>query len=131
MIAAVVSAANDCTFCARSHAAAAAAHLDDEALVARVCTSYRDAPISDKLKALMHLALRVRESGRAVDDDDIAAARACGADDIEIHDAVLISAAFCMFNRYVDGLAALTPEDPAAYREMGKAMAFEGYLRKR
>lgn len=132
LIAATVSTANACQFCARSHAAAAAAHLDgDEAYVDAVRREPRHASVSPKLRTLLDLALKVRDSGLSVTDDDVAAARAQGATDIEIHDTVLIAAAFCMFNRYVDGLAALTPDDPAIYREMGKAMAFQGYLRKR
>lgn len=131
MIAAVVSTENQCLFCARAHGAAAAAHLGDEAVVARACEDPASAPVSAKMKALFALALKVRESGRSVTDDDVNAARAAGANDIEIHDAVLIAAAFCMFNRYVDALQALTPDDPAVYREMGKAMAFQGYMRER
>ena len=62
--------------------------------------------------------------------DDIARARAEGATDVEIHDTVLIAAAFCMFNRYVDGLATLTPADPAAYDDMGRRMAEHGYVQR-
>ena len=40
---------------------------------------------------------------------------------MEIHDTVLIAAAFCMFNRYVDGLATIAPEDPALLRRRGAA----------
>jgi hypothetical protein len=47
-------------------------------------------------------------------------ARAQGASDTEIHDTVLIAAAFCMFNRYVDGLDTWQPRDEALYRERGK-----------
>jgi hypothetical protein len=43
---------------------------------------------------------------------------------------VLIAAAFCMFNRYVDGLATFTPSDEKAYDEMGQRMASEGYVRR-
>ena len=43
---------------------------------------------------------------------------------------MLIAAAFCMYNRYVDGLATLTPTDPAAYDAMGQRMAKEGYARR-
>lgn len=60
---------------------------------------------------------------------DVARARAAGATDKEIHDTVLIAAAFCMFNRYVDGLATWQPEDPRDYREMGERMARQGYVR--
>jgi hypothetical protein len=34
-----------------------------------------------------------------------------------------------MFNRYVDGLATLTPTDEQAYDTMGQRMAKEGYVR--
>ncbi len=60
--------------------------------------------------------------------DDVQAARNEGATDIEIHDTVLIAAAFCMYNRYVDGLATFQPQDPALYRERGKLVARDGYV---
>jgi hypothetical protein len=62
-----------------------------------------------------------------VTDEDVAEARACGATDLEIHDTVLIAAAFCMFNRYVDGLATVAPEDPQFYRERGALIVEQGY----
>ena len=57
---------------------------------------------------------------------DIDAARKEGATDKEIHDTVLIAAAFSMFNRYVDGLASFTPTDQEEYEAMGKRMAEKG-----
>jgi alkylhydroperoxidase family enzyme len=86
-----------------------------------------NAPISEKLKALLALARRVQQGGRSVGSDDIARARRAGATDIEIHDTVLIAAAFCMFNRYVDGLDAPTPKDPASYRGRAQMVADHGY----
>jgi hypothetical protein len=56
------------------------------------------------------------------------AAREEGATDIEIHDTVLIAAAFCMYNRYFDGLDTWQPQDEALYRERGKKTAREGYI---
>jgi alkylhydroperoxidase/carboxymuconolactone decarboxylase family protein YurZ len=85
------------------------------------------APITPKLRALLTIAGKVRESGKNVTAAEVDAARAAGATDLEIHDTVLIAAAFCMYNRYVDGLATLTPTDPAVYDEMGQRMAREGY----
>lgn len=35
-----------------------------------------------------------------------------------------------MFNRYVDGLASITPTDPAAYDAMGRFVAEQGYSRE-
>jgi uncharacterized peroxidase-related enzyme len=131
LIAAFVSSRNDCHFCQASHSAAAAHHLGgDYALVEAVTRDFEQAAVTPKLKALLAIAAKVRESGKQVSADDVARARAAGATDLEIHDAVLIAAAFCMFNRYVDGLATLTPTDPDVYDRMGQRMAREGYVRR-
>ena len=127
LIAASVSAGNGCVFCRESHVAIAACYLQDDALVAQVMQAPDRAAVSDKLKALLALAARVREGGLAVKHDHVGRARAAGATDLEIHDTVLIAAAFCMFNRYVDGLAAWTPDDPEAYRQQAKLVAEYGY----
>ena len=58
---------------------------------------------------------------------DIEAARAAGATDVEIHDTVLIAAAFCMYNRYVDGLATFAPEAREAYDQMAETIVASGY----
>jgi len=131
MIAAFVSSRNDCHFCQASHSAAAAHHLDGNYdIVEAVKRDYQSAPVSSKLKALLNLAGKVQQGGKNVTSADVAGARTEGATDKEIHDAVLIAAAFCMFNRYVDGLATLTPTDPAAYDQMGQRMANQGYVQR-
>jgi uncharacterized peroxidase-related enzyme len=128
-IAAFVSSRNDCTFCYLSHRAAAAHHTGgDYAFVDTVTSGSGLAPVSAKMRALLVVAGKVQQSGKQVTEQDIANARAEGATDVEIHDTVLIAAAFCMYNRYVDGLATLTPTDPAAYDPMGKRMATQGYI---
>jgi uncharacterized peroxidase-related enzyme len=130
MIAAFVSARNECEFCRDSHRAAAAHHLNgDYALVDAVRYDFQTADVSPKLKTLLLIAAKVQQGGRHVTASDIEQARAAGATDQEIHDAVLIAAAFCMYNRYVDGLATWTPSDSKLYDEMGRRMAFEGYVR--
>jgi len=130
-IAAFVSSRNDCHFCQASHSAAAAHHSGGAYdIVEAVKRDYREAPVSSKLKALLAIAGSVQQGGKAVTPADIAAAKAAGATDVEIHDAILIAAAFCMFNRYVDGLAMLTPVDPRLYDAMGQRMAQEGYVRR-
>jgi uncharacterized peroxidase-related enzyme len=127
-IAAYVSRLNGCNFCMDSHAAAARHLLGDaHAMVDAVLTDPANAPVSAKLKALLPIAAKVQHGGRIVTDEDVAAARAEGATDRDIHDTVLIAASFSMFNRYVDGLATLVPADPSAYVEMGKRMAENGY----
>ncbi|MBV9773394.1 MAG: peroxidase-related enzyme [Gemmatimonadetes bacterium] len=127
LIATYVSSLNRCVFCCTTHGAAARHLLGDGAVVDSVIADYPTAPVSDKLKSLLAIAAKVQQGGRTVDDDDVRAAREQGATDAEIHDAVLIAAAFCMYNRYVDGLATWAPDDPRMYDEIGARLAANGY----
>jgi uncharacterized peroxidase-related enzyme len=129
LIATYVSYLNDCYYCQTIHGAIAAASLnDDEELVKRVKADFQHSDISDKLKALLVIASKVQKGGKHVTADDVEHARSLGATDLEIHDTVLISAMFCMCNRYVDGLATVQPEDEEMYRQRGKRVAREGYV---
>jgi uncharacterized peroxidase-related enzyme len=129
LIATYVSSLNDCYFCQTVHGAIAAAHLEgDEELVRCVKADFGQASISDKLKALLVIAGKVQKGGKQVTTADVEAARSAGATDIEIHDTVLIAAAFCMYNRYVDGLDTWQPHDEELYRQRGKKTAKEGYV---
>jgi uncharacterized peroxidase-related enzyme len=132
LIATYVSAQNNCYFCANSHAAIAR-HLygEDRAIVDQAIADFHQAPLSDKMKALLVIAGKTQQGGRRVTEEDVALARAAGADDKAIHDAVLIAAAFCMYNRYVDGLATWAPEGAAAYAQRGAEVAEKGYLDRR
>ena len=127
LIATFVSAQNDCRYCQTIHGAIAAHHLKNEDLVVNVKGDPHHAAISDKLKALLTIAGKTAESGKAVSAEDVARARAHGATDIEIHDTVLIAAVFCMCNRYVDGLATWAPDDPDFYRQRAALVARNGY----
>jgi len=128
LIAAYVSGLNDCTFCCSSHSAFAAAQLDaGMGLVDKVRADIDSAPISPKLRALLRIAGAVQRSGRAVTADLVEAARSEGATDVEIHDTVLIAAAFCMYNRYVDGLGTFTPQRQEDYLPMAERIVRQGY----
>lgn len=129
LIATYTSSLNQCKYCASTHGAIAKYQLaGDGDLVAQVVRDPQDAGISDKLKALLKIAAKVQQDGKKVNTGDIDAARAEGATDKEIHDTVLIAAAFCMYNRYVDGLGTWAPDNPAIYEAIGKQRAAEGYL---
>jgi uncharacterized peroxidase-related enzyme len=134
LVAAHVSLRNQCHFCHSCHAAIAAEHLGgseaDYALVAQAERDAEGAPISDKMKALLAIAGLVQEDGKRVETEHVERARRFGASDQEIHDVVLIAAAFCMFNRYVDGLGTWQPDDPTLYREYGKLNAELGYVNR-
>ena len=129
LIAAHVSARNNCGFCRDSHAAAARELFGEQKQVVDcVMENKASDSISLKLRALLNIAGKVQLNGREVEPEDIAQARHNGATDREVHDTVLIAATFSMFNRYVDGLNSLTPTDPAEYAEMGKRLASVGYV---
>jgi uncharacterized peroxidase-related enzyme len=129
LIATYVSSQNDCYFCQTAHGAIAAAHLGgDEELVRSVKADFSQAGISDKLKTLLVIAGKVQKGGKQVTSANVEAAREAGATDVEIHDTVLIAAAFCMYNRYVDGLDTWQPHDEELYRQRGRKTAREGYV---
>jgi uncharacterized peroxidase-related enzyme len=129
MIATYTSSLNGCYFCQMGHGAAAAHHLGGNLeVIDQVKRDFRTAPVSDKLKALLAIAGQVQKGGKHVTCEDIERARLAGATDLEIHDTVLIAAAFCMYNRYVDGLATSTPQDPEIYLAMGARLAEQGYV---
>ncbi|MEP6952249.1 MAG: peroxidase-related enzyme [Ginsengibacter sp.] len=128
LIAAHVSYLNDCFYCHHSHGAIAVCYLDgNNELVEQVKRDYTNADISDKLKALLAIAGSVQKGGKYVTPGQIEHAKTLGATDKDIHDTVLIAAAFCMFNRYVDGLAANTPTDLSTYPLRAKQIAERGY----
>jgi uncharacterized peroxidase-related enzyme len=129
IIATYTSSQNGCYFCQMGHGAAAAHHLGGNLeLIDAVKRDFRTAPISDKLKALLAIAGQVQKGGKHVTAEDIDRARQVGATDLEIHDTVLIAAAFCMYNRYVDGLGTWAPKGPEAYLAMGARLAEQGYV---
>jgi uncharacterized peroxidase-related enzyme len=130
LIAAYVSDLNECHFCASSHSAFAALQLPDGwDVVDGVLRDPSSAPVSDKLRCLLVVAAQVQRGGRHVTPEAVEAARAAGASDVEIHDTVLIAAAFCMFNRYVDGLGTWSPRDRADYLPMAEQVVTQGYQR--
>jgi uncharacterized peroxidase-related enzyme len=134
LVATLVSSRNDCHYCQSCHGAIAAEHLGgaarDYALVEAVKRDVETAPVSDKMKALLAIAAHVQQDGKLVTAEHVERARREGATDQEIHDVVLIAAVFCMFNRYVDGLATWQPRDLDFYREVGKLTAELGYVNR-
>jgi uncharacterized peroxidase-related enzyme len=128
LIGAYVSSLNECRFCCNAHSAYAAAQLDDgQAVVSGVLADVDSASVSPKMKALLRIAAAVQADGRQVTSAMVDGARAEGATDVEIHDTVLIAAAFCMFNRYVDGLGTLAPDDPQRYVAAASRIVEVGY----
>lgn len=130
LIASYVSYLNSCIFCSESHGAAADAHMAKPGWARSVWKDSALEGLNSKMRALLNIAAKVQKDARTVSAEDVAAARGTGVTDREIHDTVLIAAAFCMYNRYVDGLATMQPpREHPAYAEMGKMLAKDGYLK--
>lgn len=129
LIATVVSHGNDCTFCTTAHTAAADLLSGESATAQKAKENIDTAPINDKMKALLHIAVKTRAGGKSVTENAINAAKQAGATDIEIHDTVLIAALFCLYNRYVDGLGTALPSDPNYYNVLADRLVNHGYTR--
>lgn len=128
LIATFVSYLNDCFFCQNVHGAVAGHYLGcNVAEIDAIKQNFNQADLSDKMKALLAIAGSVQKGGKLVSPAEIEAAKDAGATDIEIHDAVLIAAAFCMFNRYVDGLGTWAPQDRQLYVDRAPQRALDGY----
>jgi len=132
IIATYVSSENDCYYCQHCHGSTAAQHLGgknaDYQFISEIKKNFDATSLSAKMKALLNIAGKVQKGGKHVTEADVSRARAEGATDKEIHDTVLIAAAFCMFNRYVDGLGTWQPKDPEIYREIGRQTSKLGYV---
>ncbi|GAB3498417.1 carboxymuconolactone decarboxylase family protein [Spirosoma knui] len=129
LIATIVSSRNCTNFCNAAHTKAADLLLGESDTAQAVKTDIETAPVSEKMKALLQIAALTQQSGRAVTPEAVSRARNAGATDREIHDTVLIAALFCLYNKYVDGLATVAPTDPAYYDVLGDRIVNRGYNR--
>jgi uncharacterized peroxidase-related enzyme len=132
MLATAVSAGNDCFYCMDSHGAFATALLESSGSPERISLiddlkrGSTDA-MDPKMQALVDIARTVRREPRELTESAVDAAHAAGATDADIQLAVLIAAAFSMYNRMVEGFRARTPADPHAYDERAQQVADHGY----
>jgi uncharacterized peroxidase-related enzyme len=129
LIATIVSHANECKFCTTAHSATADKLLGEDRTTEAIKTDIETSPITEKMKALLLIAKQVQQSGKAVNEESIKRAKNAGATDIEIHDTVLIAALFCLYNRYVDGLATRLPDKDEYYSTLAERLTTNGYKR--
>ena len=128
LIASVVSYGNECAFCTAAHTATADVLLNDTTISEKVKYEPDTAPVSDKMKALLAIARATQKNGKLVTPAMVDEAKAQGATDMELHDTVLIAALFSLYNRYVDGLASVTPTEPAFYSRLAHILKDKGYM---
>lgn len=87
----------------------------------------RTAPIPPRLAGVLLFARKAAHDPRSIGPDDVAAAKAAGATEDELYDALLVSALFQLYNAWVDahGVAPMTDE---AYAATATRLAREGYV---
>ena len=129
LIAALVSSRNGTNFCEAAHTKAADLLLGETETARAVKADIETAPVSEKMRALLQVAALTQQSGSAVTPEAVTRARQAGATDREVHDTVLIAALFCLYNKYVDGLATVAPTDLAYYDILGDRLVNWGYHR--
>jgi uncharacterized peroxidase-related enzyme len=132
MLATAVSAANDCFYCMDSHGAFASAVLERLGVpeLVPVIDDIKQGSsegVDDKMQALLHISWTVRRDALDLTAADVETAHAAGASDGDVQLAVLIAAAFSMYNRMVDGFRAKTPPTAEAYRPRAVEIAEHGY----
>jgi uncharacterized peroxidase-related enzyme len=132
LIATAVSAGNDCFYCMDTHGAFASellrrADVPEVAILVDAIKLGSHEQLSAKLDALVKIALTVRRNARELTRAEVQRALDAGASDADTQLAVLIAAAFCMYNRIVDGFRAQTPPSPEAYRARAEQIADHGY----
>jgi AhpD family alkylhydroperoxidase len=134
LIAAAVSAGNDCFYCMDTHAAFAAALLQEQGMsegtseaMANDVKCGRHDLLTAKLQELIGIALSVREHGRNLQQDSVQRAIDAGATNEDVQLAIFIASAFCMYNRIVDGFRTRTPVDVNAHKPRANSIVRFGY----
>lgn len=128
LIASYVSSLNECQFCFDSHSAIVNELVKDNGNTVTCAVNNVESPaVSPKMRALLNIAGKVQKNGKLVTEADIKAARDKGATDEEIHDTVYVAAAFCFFNRYVDGLNTIPMKTKEGYVESARSLLKFGY----
>jgi uncharacterized peroxidase-related enzyme len=129
IIATVTSYGNKCRFCSAAHAAVVDAYAGSTEITDAIRAGTPPPGLRPVMYPLLTLTEAVRASPQGATDELVAAARAAGATDLEIHDTVLVTGLFCFYNRYVDGLATDYPKSDDYYLQLAARLTTMGYHR--
>lgn len=128
LIAAYTSYRNECAFCTKAHAAAAAELLGSETLVWSALRDLESSALEEKDKALLRFAGKITNALPSVAAADVEAVRAAGWNDEAIYFAITTTALFNFYNRWITS-SGVPPMSVEAHREQGKSLAHRGYIR--
>ena len=130
LIAAYTSHLNECGFCTRAHAAAAAELFGDEAFVWMTLRNLDESPLEERSKVLLRFVATITNNLPAIQREDVEQVRAAGWDDEAIYYAITTCALFNFYNRWITATGVPQMSDDA-HREQGRLLATRGYGRDR
>ncbi|SDX95731.1 uncharacterized peroxidase-related enzyme [Modestobacter sp. DSM 44400] len=104
------SAANDCLYCVVAHGALVRIRARDRYLADQVAVDWRKAPVSERLAAVLEVAMRLALEPATVAEPDLAALRAQGLTEDDVWDVGAIVSLFALSNRLVHW-AAVPPNE--------------------
>ncbi|MFQ5774609.1 MAG: carboxymuconolactone decarboxylase family protein [Kiloniellaceae bacterium] len=125
LIAAYVSALNECGFCRASHAAAAGHFGVPAGRVEELLAGIDGAGVEARLKPLLHYVRKLNERPAAVTPEDLRAVFDAGWDEDALVHAAVICGFFNLMNRWVEGLG--IESDPGVVRMAGRMLHDVGY----
>ena len=110
LIVVATSGANHCTYCVVAHGAILRIRMKDSHIADQVATNPYSVELTDRLRAIVDLALLVATESATLTEVDLDAARSAGLTDDEIWDIGSITALFGLSNR-IAHLTALKPNE--------------------
>ena len=99
VIVVATSAANDCLYCVVAHGAIVRIRARDPYLADQVAVDWRKAPLSDRMRAVVEVAVRLAVEPAAVTVADLDGLRAHGLTEDDVWDVGAIVSLFAMSNR--------------------------------
>ena len=130
LIAAYVSALNQCGYCHGVHAATARRFGIAEGLLESMVADLDAAAVPDRLRPILAYARKLTRTPSRMTAADARAVFAAGWDERALHDAIQVVCLFNFMNRFAEGHG--IAGDPSVFEERGRQLAEGGYepLRK-
>ncbi|PWE32017.1 peroxidase [Maritimibacter sp. 55A14] len=125
LIAAQVSALNNCHYCYGMHAEAAMAHGVPEATIRGVLADIDSADVRPALKPILHYVRKITERADGATEDDARAVYDADWDEQALNDAIMVACCFNFMNRLLEGHG--VEGNDAMFRERGPMVARHGY----
>ncbi|MGD9711397.1 MAG: carboxymuconolactone decarboxylase family protein [Thermomicrobiales bacterium] len=126
LIAAYVSALNECRYCRGVHTATAERLGSAQGAVSALVDDIDAAPIDRRMKPVLRYARKLTQSPGGVTQADANAVLAEGWNETALYHAVAVTALFNLMNRLVEGLG--IELDPAYVKPAAERLADRGYL---